>query len=310
MDRAIRESKSTSEVHSYSQKQEGVITLDQTRAAGMSRRQVAGMVDRGEWHRPYRGVFIDNGAPVTPLQPVIAAFFAVGGPGSHRLGLWMWAMTSLRAPAALEFSVPYTHGARVPGVKIYRVRTMPPVFRKGVLLVTSPMRAVLDSAGVAPEVVSDAMITAFSRKLFTPGALEGELKRASTNGKPGTTALRAALKDLGVGRYTPSQLERRAKKLFRAIGLPEPQVEVKFGEHGEYRIDFYWPEADLMIEVDGWSIHATPLARRRDFRKQNRIVIGGHWILRYDWFDIEFDTERSGEEMLEAYAVRTALFAS
>ena len=49
-------------------------------------------VERGEWGRPYRGVFIDNSAPVTPMQPVVAAFFAVGGLASHRLGLgvWLW----------------------------------------------------------------------------------------------------------------------------------------------------------------------------------------------------------------------------
>jgi len=82
---------------------------------------------------------------------------------------------------------------------------------------------------------------------------------------------------------------------------------VKFGDHGEFRVDFYWPEADLVIEVDGWSVHATPLARRRDFRKQNRIVIGGTCILRFDWVDIEYDTESSGEEMLEAYRTRTTL---
>jgi hypothetical protein len=120
-------------------------------------------------------------------------------------------------------------------------------------------------------------------------------------------ALRAALRDLGVGRYTPSQLERRARRLFRDCGLPPPQAEVVFGEHGEYRLDFFWPEADLVVEVDGWSIHATPAARRRDFRKQNRIVIGNHWILRYDWVDVVEDAERTAAEILEAYNARTGL---
>jgi very-short-patch-repair endonuclease len=306
-DVAVRGQNPTSQVGSCTRKQEGVITLEQARAGGLSDRQVEGKVHRGEWRRPYRGVLIDNGVPVTPLQPVVAAYFAVGGPASHRLGLWIWAMTTLKAPQALEFSVPSERHVRVPGVKVYRLRAMPPVFFKGVIAVTSPMRALLDTAGVAPEVVPDAMITGFSRKLFTPHALQAEIARASTCGKPGITALRAALKELGVGRYTPSQLERRARRLFRALGLPDPQVEVKFGDHGEYRIDFYWPEADLMIEVDGWSIHATPLARRRDFRKQNRIVIGGHWILRYDWVDIVEDAEDAGAEIIEAYAARTAL---
>jgi hypothetical protein len=136
----------------------------------------------------------------------------------------------------LEFTVAYGRGSRVPGVEIHRVTTMPAAFSKGVVAVTSPMRARLDAASVAPDLVPDAMVRAFTAKLFTPRALEAEIGRASTHGKPGVVALRAALNDLGVGRYTPSQQERRARRLFRACGLPPPQVEVKFGEHGEYRL--------------------------------------------------------------------------
>jgi len=172
------------------------------------------------------------------------------------------------------------------------------------------MRGLLDTAAVTPEVVSDAMIRAFGSKLLTPAAVEAELQRAGVKGKPGVRALRAALKDLGVGRYTPSQLERRARRLFRDCGLPPPQVEVVFGNDGEYRLDFYWPEADLVVEVDGWSVHANPTARRRDFRKQNRIVIGNHWILRYDWVDIVEDADRTAAEIVEAYAARTTLALS
>jgi len=98
---AVRAEKPTAQVVSCTKTQEGVITLDQARAVGMSERQVEGKVRRGEWRRPYRGVLIDNGAPATPLQPVVAAFFAVRGLASHRLALWLWALTSLRCPAAL-----------------------------------------------------------------------------------------------------------------------------------------------------------------------------------------------------------------
>jgi len=307
MVQAFREHESTSQVVSRSQKQEGVITLDQARSAGLSQRQVECLVERGEWRRAYRTVFIDNSAPVTPMQAVVAASFASCGLASHRLCLWTWDLTPHRAPEALEFSVPYERNVRLPGVKIYRVKNMPPACRRGLIAVTSPMRGLLDTAAVAPEVVSDAMIRAFSARLFTPKALEAEIERASVKGKPGVSALRAAFKELGVGRYTPSQLERRARRLFRACGLPPPQVEVVFGEHGEYRLDFYWLEADLVVEVDGWSIHATPTARRRDFRKQNRVVIGNHWILRYDWIDVVEDAERTAAEILEAYAARTTL---
>lgn len=273
----------------------------------MSQRQVNLMVERGEWRRPYRTVFIDNGAPITPMQGVIAASFASSGLASHRLCLWLWDLRPQESPDAVEFCVAYGKSVRMPGVKIYRVKEMPPAYRKGIVPVTSPMRGLLDSAAVAPEIVPDAMIRGFTAKLFTPKVLEAEIERVSAKGKPGLSALRAALKDLGVGRYTPSQLERRARRLFRACGLPPPQVEVVFGEHGEYRLDFFWPDADLVVEVDGWSIHAAPDARRRDFRKQNRVVIGNHWILRYDWFDVVEDAERTAAEIIEAYSVRTAL---
>ena len=307
MVQAFRARESTSQVAQRAQKQEGVITLDQARAAGLSQKQVTGMVRRGEWRRPYRAVFIDNSAPITPMQGVVAASFAVCGLASHRLCLWLWGLRPHVAPEATEFSVLQGQSGRVPGVKIYRLREIPTAFRRGIVPLTSPMRGLLDTAGVAPEIVQDAMIRAFTARRFTPKALEAEIERASAKGKPGVNALRAALKDLGVGRNTPSELERRARRLFKQCGLPPPQVEVVFGDDGEYRLDFFWPEADLVVEVDGWSIHATPWARRRDFRKQNRVVIGNHWILRYDWVDVVEDAERTAAEILEAYAARATL---
>ena len=140
---------------------------------------------------------------------------------------------------------------------------------------TSPLRAVLDVGSVAPDQVSDALLNGLIAKLFTPKAVEAELERAGVQGKPGIAAVREALGELGVGRYTPSQLEVRARRAFRAAGVPQPQMEVVFGSDGEYRLDFYWPEGALVVEVDGWSI-----AARADFTKQNRVVIGDHWILR------------------------------
>ena len=310
MPQRFSEPKATVRVAFRSKKQEGVFDLDQAVTAGMTERQLRGLVDRGELLRPYRGVFIDPAAPVTPMQPVIAAKFAVGRPAlaSHRLCAWTWDLVDRREPEALEFTVPANRYPRLPGIKVYRVSEMPPTSRWRGLAVTSPLRALLDLAAVAPDQVEDAIIRGvLTTKRFTPKAVEAELARAATQGKPGINALRAALKSLGIGRFTPSQLERRARALFRQAGLPDPRCEVVFGEHGEYRLDFYWPEAELVIEVDGWSVHAAPGARRNDFRKQNRIVRSGRWILRYDWFQIVHDALNTSAEVVEAYRARTQL---
>jgi hypothetical protein len=301
--------KTTAQVAKRSRKQEGVLKVEHAIEAGLTERQIEGLVRSGAWYRPYRRVLIDTGVPVTPMQPIIAASFAMGAGalGSHRLSGWMWELIRSSAPPVLEFSVPVGRHPRPPGITVHRVTTMPPAARRGLVAVTSPLRALVDIGGVAPDYVPEALLNGLIAKLFTPNAVARELERAAVQGKPGVSVLRAALLDLGIGRYTPSQLEARARKLFRDAGLPPPQVEVVFGDHNEYRLDFYWPEADLVIEVDGWSIHAAPGARRTDFRKQNRVVIGDHWILRYDWFQIVYEQELTAAEIIEAYRARTAL---
>jgi very-short-patch-repair endonuclease len=288
---------------------EGVITLADATAAGLKDHQVRHLVDTGEWLRLYRGVYADAGAPATPMRDVVAASRAIGGRGmaSHRLGCWIWGVLDDRIPV-LEFTVLQGRSGRVPGITIHRVSALPPGSMWRGMRVTSPLRALLDLAAVAPEKVEDAIIRGVVHaKLFTPKAVEAELGRAAIRGKPGVNALRAALKSLGVGRYTPSQLERRARRLFRQAGLPDPRVEVVFGEYGEYRLDFYWPEAQLVVEVDGWSVHAAPGARRNDFKKQNRVVRSDRWILRYDWFQVVHDSVTTAAEVVDAYRARTQL---
>ena len=301
------EAKPTVRVGLLSKKQEGVVTLAQALDAGLTTRQIEGLLKRGEWRREHRGVFIDTAVPETAMQPVIAASFrlGLGALASHRLAAWLWGL--LPALGALEFTVGAGHCPRPKGVQIHRVTTMPVRSRRGLIPVTTPLRAVLDVGAVAPGHVTDMLINGITARRFTPKAVQAEVNRAAVQGKPGINAVRAALKELGVGRFTPSQLEMRARRLFGAAGLPDPHVEVVYGEDGEYRLDFFWPEADLVVEVDGWSTHVSPTARRRDYRKQNRVVIGDHWILRYDWFDIVHDVKRTMAEIQEAYAARVQL---
>ena len=153
----------TAAVAARTRKQEGVLLLRHLTDAGLSERQVEGLVANGELWRPYKGVLIDTAVPVTPLQSVIAASFALGPQAlaSHRLCLFLW---DLSAAPVLEFSVLRPRQPRLAGVKTYRVSKLPPRFWGGLVPVTSPMRGLLDTAAVAPEVVPDAMVNAFLSK--------------------------------------------------------------------------------------------------------------------------------------------------
>jgi uncharacterized protein DUF559 len=254
-------------------------------------------------------VFIDAAVPSTALQPVIAASRAVGerGLASNELALWLWDMLE-RRDAPLEFCVLARHSARLPGITIHRMTELPPAFLRRKVWTTSPLRALVDTGRSAPKQVPGALLRGLLSGLITPKGVLAEIARDPS--RRGVDVVRGALKDLGIGRFTPSQLEVHARRLFRAAGLPDPELEVLFGDHGEYRLDFFWPEAALVVEVDGWSIHAEPRARRRDYRKQNRIVISGRWILRYDWHDVVRDHDRTANEIVEAYRCRTELLGS
>jgi hypothetical protein len=43
-------------------------------------------------------------------------------------------------------------------------------------------------------------------------------------------------------------------RLLRAAGLPAPQTNVRVGG---YEVDFYWPRARLVVELDGWAYHSS-----------------------------------------------------
>ena len=69
----------------------------------------------------------------------------------------------------------------------------------------------------------------------------------------------------------------------RAIGAPPPVyhllIPVGFGQR--YEIDFAYPEAMLLIEVDGYSTHTTREAFESDPVRDNWLIDRGYMVRRY-----------------------------
>jgi very-short-patch-repair endonuclease len=51
-------------------------------------------------------------------------------------------------------------------------------------------------------------------------------------------------------------------------------------------VDFAYPMWMLAIEIDGWSVHGTPAAMRRDYERQANIEDLGWRVLRFTWYDV------------------------
>ena len=51
------------------------------------------------------------------------------------------------------------------------------------------------------------------------------------------------------------------------------------------RADLAWPSRRLLVELDGYNTHGTPIALQKDLRRQNNLVAAGWTVLRFTWND-------------------------
>lgn len=82
-----------------------------------------------------------------------------------------------------------------------------------------------------------------------------------------------------------SALEERFLLLCRAEGLPTPEREYRFCPDRMWRADFAWPDARLLVEVEGgvWTRgrHTRGAGYVGDLEKYNRATLDGWRVLRY-----------------------------
>ena len=116
-------------------------------------------------------------------------------------------------------------------------------------------------------------------------SLDAQLARAQ--GRP-TRWLRAALATLQADdpQITRSELEERFLSLVLNAQLPRPEVNVRIGA---YEVDFFWPDARLIVEVDGRATHLTPQAFEDDRRRDAVHSMLGFRSLRFTWRQVVYE---------------------
>ena len=278
--------------------QHSLVTLSQALSVGLSKSQVYRLHKSGRWDRPQPEVYGPAGVAYIPERSLLAGCLSAGETSMTfgRSATWVWNMTNQRQPASFEIVTNRHRRPRLVGVTVHQfadVDLTTPVWRGGVP-VTSPLRTVVDLGSVASfDSVMDAVQAGHRMQLFRVPAVVAELERVARRGRDGVGVLRAVLEELNVlGSWTPSRLEVKARELFRRAGLPDPMCEVVWGEDGEYRLDFFWPQLGLVVEVDGWSFHSSSVAHSADLRRQNHLVLAGLPPLRYTWAQIVRDGRR------------------
>ncbi len=211
---------------------------------------------------------------------------SLGGVVSHEDAALRWGMELVRPPTRAHVTVPRGCRRAADGVRMHQQDLAPDDVReKGGLLVTSPARTVVDLARTLPREEAVAVADSALRvgALTYPELVDAVGALAPANGRPRCREV-LALVDPRCG----SVLESLARVLFEDAGLRpfETQHVVRAGRAVLARVDFAWPEAHLVVEVDGFAFHADRSSYRSDRRRGNGLVLAGWKVLRFSWEDV------------------------
>jgi very-short-patch-repair endonuclease len=159
----------------------------------------------------------------------------------------------------------------------------------GHLPVTTAARTLIDLAAVVDDdALEQALEGALSDGRTSLRQVGRRLDALSRRGRPGLARVRRVLGRRLEGGPSESELETRFVRVLRRARLPLPvrQHEVRLGGRAVARADLAYPEARLLIELDGWSTHGTKPAFHADRRRQNMLVLAGWTLLRFTWADV------------------------
>lgn len=166
--------------------------------------------------------------------------------------------------------VPRRHRA-IDGITIHPGRDFDVVKRFGIPVTTVARMLVDLGAVLTPHQLAGVINEAAFRRRFSLEATLQAMERA--RGHRGIGVLKRAIELFLAGSAgTKSALE----DAFLALPLPEPLVNT---EHLGYEVDFRWPEASVVVEVDG--NHTRPKDHRNDRARDEVLRAAGYTVV---WF--------------------------
>jgi hypothetical protein len=241
----------------------GLIHRRQLAGVGLSRGAVAHRIRTGALRYVHPSVLIARDARLDEVALRYAALLHVGEDSvlSHGTAAAIWELLPAEPPM-LRATVVRRHVRDGPSLTVHRVPSLDgrDVRMRHGFPVTAPARTLIDFAAVArPLDLAEAVARARLHGLVDDRELHAALERAPM--RTGIVDLRRLLKRPENQLLTRSRLERDLIALLTAAGLPLPLTNVWVNGH---EVDAYWPEHNLVLEVDSWLYHGSREAFGRD----------------------------------------------
>lgn len=283
---------------SVAERQFGVVSRQQLRRLGLGETGIRERLRTKRLQRLHRGVYAVGHTALRVEAFRIAAVLACG-PGAALSHAAAAAHLEIRNSAAvrIDVTVPVRSGRRnQKGIRLHRSGRLHPdeIMVHERIPTTTVARTLLDLADVlGDQALKRTVDEAEFRRLLDMTALIDTVQR-----NPGRRGAKLMAAVGAEAELTRSVLEDRFLELVRRKGLPGPLV----GAHvGGYEVDFYWPEARLVVELDGFAAHGTRARFESDRRRDRFLWRTGVQTIRLTASALRYDEEAIAADLELAF---------
>ena len=275
----------------FADRQRGLITYEQLVRCGLDAHGISRLVRKG-WLRPiHRGVYLVGHAAAVPFRRETAALLAFAPDSliTHRSSLVLAKICPPNDELDVDVTVLGRRPPGRPGITVHRATAIDPcdIGHCERLPVTMPARALLESAcDLGVHDLEKAVDEALALKLVDrPGLL------AVIKGYPrhrGAAILRELADPKRASEITHSVAAKRLGVLLRKADAPRSKSEHPIGP---YRVDRFWTELNLVVEVDGVQFHRDRKRMESDNKRQDYLRHHGHAVARFTGRQVMYEPE-------------------
>lgn len=175
------------------------------------------------------------------------------------------------------------------------------------LPVTSPVRTIIDLArSESPKRLTAVIDGALRDRLITEESLLARIAELRCQGRYGIPALLGVIEGSEASRGGHSWLERRYLELAASAGLPPPMTQRHLGrvDGRLIRVDCYYADADLVVELLGYRWHRSRAQIASDTARANRLTLDGRLVLQFTYEQVTLSPRVVVETVLEGRQLR------
>jgi len=273
--------------------QDGLITSGQLRVHGVTAWTQRRLIADGWMFRLAPRVYALRGSPDTHRRRLRCGLLCLG----ERSWVSFEAAAALHGldrsrRHAVEFTIERPRRPALLPFAVHTTKRLEPIDHVVVdgFRVMSATRTVFDLAlaRAHPQRIEAAIDSAVHLQLSSPEVLARRLESLRGSGRWGCRLVEEMITDSG----GHTHLERRFLELVREAGLPTPRKQVVFRSDDRHiaRVDFFFEDLDVVVEVSGQKGHSSPAERARDAQRRNELQDVGVRVFEYTFDDV---TKRS-----------------